>query len=56
MVRIILCVAAMTVVWLGASYILTVFIGHQEFTFKATYVVVPIILGIVEAFLWKPKE
>ena len=55
-VRLLICIVGMTALWLGGSFIVDVLINHQEFTFQPTYLVIPVILGVVEAFIWKPKE
>ncbi len=55
-VRLLICIVGMCALWILGSYISTVLISHEEFALRATHFVIPAILGVVEAFVWKPKE
>ena len=55
-VRLIICIVGMFAIWMGVNYILDVFIHHGEFTVNIIDIVAPLVAGIAEAFVWKPKE
>jgi len=46
----------MTILWICSSYIGAVFIRHETFTLGVTHFIYPAIIGVTEAFFWKPKE
>lgn len=55
-VRIIICIVGMAALWFAGSFIMDVLISHGEFVFRPTQLIIPVVLGVVEAFVWKPKE
>jgi len=55
-VRPLICVVGMTILWICSSYIGAVFIRHETFTLGVTHFIYPAIIGVTEAFFWKPKE
>jgi len=55
-VRLIICVVGLVAVWMAAQYVGDVFLRHEPFSISAFDIVMPIGLGIVEAFVWKPKQ
>ena len=55
-VRLIICIAGMFAIWMGVQFIMDVVIHHDGFKIGAIDIVVPLVLGVVEAFVWKPKE
>ncbi len=55
-IRVIICVLGMLVVWMGVWYVLDVVICHEEFALRPVLIVVPVILGISEAYAWKSKD
>ena len=55
-VRLIVCIVGMLAIWIGVRFIMDVVIFHDPFEIKATTLIIPIAMGVVEAFVWKPKE
>lgn len=55
-VRLLICIVGMCALWILGSYISTVFIRQEAFILGPTHFIIPAIIGIVEAFIWKPKE
>jgi hypothetical protein len=55
-VRLIICIVGMSALWILGSYLGAVFIRHEVFTLNATHFIVPVIVGAIEAFTWKPKD
>ena len=54
-VRVIVCVLGMLVIWMGVWFALSV-IFHEEFVIRPVLVVVPVIMGVSEAYAWKAKD
>ena len=55
-VRLIICVVGMFAIWFGVQFVKDVLIFHEEFSFEAIDFIVPAVCGVIEAFVWKPKE
>lgn len=55
-VRLLICIVGMYALWMGAHYIGVVFIRHEAFSVGVLDIVLPLVLGVWEAFSWKPKE
>ena len=55
-VRLIICIVGMYAIWFGVQFILDVLVFHDEFKVNAIDIIVPLAVGVVEAFVWKPKE
>ena len=55
-VRILICIVGMSILWVLGSFIATVLISHEEFTLRATHFIIPAVLGVVEALVWKRKD
>lgn len=55
-VRLIISIVGMIALWMAAHYIGVVLIRHEAFTITPFDIIVPLAIGIVEAFVWKPKE
>ena len=55
-VRLLICVVGMCALWILGSFISTALIRHEEFTLRVTHFVIPAVIGVVEAFVWKPKD
>jgi uncharacterized membrane protein len=55
-VRLIICVVGMCAIWILGSFISATLIHHEEFVLRATHFIIPAIMGVVEAFVWKPKD
>ena len=55
-VRLLICIVGMYALWMGAHYIGAVFIRHEAFSVGVLDIVLPLVLGVWEAFSWKPKE
>ena len=56
-VRLIICVVGMFLIWFGVQFIKDVLIFHEEFTVDLPVdILVPAACGVIEAFVWKPKE
>ena len=46
----------MLVIWMGVWYVLDVIVCHNEFTLRPVLLVVPVIMGVSEAYAWKAKD
>jgi hypothetical protein len=55
-VRLLICVVGMYAIWFGVQFILDVVVFHDEFKVNAIDIIVPLAVGVIEAFVWKPKE
>ncbi|MBO7674289.1 MAG: hypothetical protein J6S63_04705 [Atopobiaceae bacterium] len=55
-VRLLICIVGMCAIWVLGSFISTVLIHHETFNLSVTQLIVPVVLGIIETFLWKPKD
>ena len=55
-VRLIICIVGMYAIWFGVQFILDVLVFHDEFKVNAIDIIVPLAVGVVEAFVWKLKE
>lgn len=55
-VRLLICVVGMYAIWFGVQFILDVVVFHGEFKVNAIDIIVPLAVGVIEAFVWKPKE
>lgn len=55
-VRLLISIVGMFAIWLGVQYVVDVFIHHQQFAITALDIIAPLGMGIVEAFVWKPKD
>ena len=55
-VRLIICVVGIFAIWFGVQFILDVVVFHDEFKVNAIDIIVPLAVGVIEAFVWKPKE
>ncbi len=55
-VRLIVCILGMLAIWIGIRFIMDVVIFHDEFSIKPITLAIPVVLGVVEAFVWKPKD
>ncbi|MBR3226781.1 MAG: hypothetical protein IKF78_15815 [Atopobiaceae bacterium] len=55
-VRLIVCIIGMLAIWIGVRFILDVVISHEEFVIRPISLAIPVVLGVVEAFVWKPKD
>lgn len=55
-VRLLICVVGMYALWFGVQFILDVVVFHDEFKVNAIDIIVPLAVGVIEAFIWKPKE
>ena len=54
--RLVFCIVGMFALWNLGSFVGATFIRHEPFTFGASNVIIPIVTGVAEAFVWKPKE
>lgn len=55
--RILFCVVTMLAVFIGISYIKNVVIGHGTFELDIfRHVIGPVLCGVTEAIVWKPKQ
>ena len=54
--RIVVCVVLMYAVWMGIQYIVDVIIFHEAFKLNIVDYIAPLVIGVVEAYTWKPKE
>ena len=52
-VRLIICIVGMYAIWFGVQFILDVLVFHDEFKVNAIDIIVPLAVGVVEAFVWK---
>lgn len=55
-IRLIVCILGMFAIWFAVQFVLDVLIHHESFEIHAIDIIVPIAMGVVEAFVWKPKE
>lgn len=55
-VRLIICIVGMYAIWMGAQFVKDVIIFHEAFSVDMIDIIAPLVVGIVEAFVWKPKE
>ena len=55
-VRLIICIVGMFAIWMGVQFIMNVLIFHDAFTIRPFDIIAPLGMGIVEAFVWKPKD
>ena len=55
-VRLLICLVGMFAIWFAATYVIQVLIQHDAFTVGPIDIIVPAACGVVEAFVWKPKE
>ena len=55
-VRLIICIVGMYAIWMGVQFITDVLIRHEAFGLNVIDIIAPLVLGIIEAFVWKPKE
>ena len=55
-VRLLICIAGMYAIWFGVQFVMDVLIFHDEFAVRPIDIIVPLLVGVVEAFIWKPKE
>ena len=46
----------MFALWMVGRYVGLVFIRQEAFTIGVIDIIAPLVIGIVEAFVWKPKE
>ena len=46
----------MFALWMVGRYVGLVFIRQEVFTIGVIDIIAPLVIGIVEAFVWKPKE
>lgn len=54
--RLIFCVVGLVILWIAVQYIKDVIIFHEAFSLGVFDFVVPVVCGVVEAFVWKPKN
>jgi di/tricarboxylate transporter len=50
-IGIIICIVGMAALWFAGSFIMDVLISHGEFVFRPTQLIIPVVLGVVEAFV-----
>lgn len=55
-VRLLVCIVGMTAIMLAVRFVMSTFIFHETYTFQVTQLIVPVVAGIAEAFVWKPKD
>ena len=55
-VRLLICIVGMFALWMVGRYVGLVFIRQEVFTIGVIDIIAPLVIGIVEAFVWKPKE
>lgn len=55
-VRLIICVVGMVAIWIGVRFVMSTLIFHEEFILRPIHIIMAVALGVVEAFVWKPKE
>ena len=55
-VRLLICIAGMFALLMAAQFVMNVIIFHDDFEIHAIDIIVPLALGIVEAFVCKPKQ
>ena len=55
-IRLIVCILGMLAIWIGVRFILDVVISHEEFVIRPISLAIPVVMGVVEAFVWKPKD
>lgn len=54
--RLIFCVVGMFALWVAVQFLADKFIFHEEFNLGVKDYVIPIVMGVVQAFVWKPKQ
>lgn len=55
-VRLIICLVGMFALWMAVQFVMDVLVFHDEFKIGVMDIIIPAVLGVVEAFIWKPKE
>ncbi len=55
-VRAIICVLGMLIIWIGVWAFLDVVICHDEFVLRPVLIIIPVALGIAEAYAWKSRD
>lgn len=54
--RLIFCVVGIVALWVAVRYIRDVIIFHESFSMGVLDFAIPVACGVVEAFVWKPKN
>ena len=55
--RLIFCIVAMFAIWIGLQFLMDTFIHHEPFALGVLDYIIPLALGVVQAFTWKkPQE
>ena len=54
-VRLLICIVGMYAIWIGLQFVMDVLVFHDEFKLGLMDYVLPLIMGVVETFVWKPK-
>ena len=56
-VRLIICIVGMVAIWNLVFFLMDTFLWHQTFQFDVVLgLIVPVVVGVIEAYTWKPKE
>ena len=55
-VRLLVCIVGMFALWMAAHYIGTVLIRQEAFTIGPIDIILPLGVGVYEAYAWKPKQ
>ena len=55
-VRLIICIVGMFALWMAVQFITDVLIRQETFALGPFDIIIPLVVGVAEAFLWKPKE
>ena len=54
--RLVFCIVGMYAIWIGIQFVMDTVIFHDPFRLDIIDYIVPAILGVIEAFAWKPKS
>ena len=54
-VRLIICIVGTIALWMIGRYVGIVLIRHEAFSFDASDIIAPAVVGVIEANAWKPK-
>ena len=55
-IRLIICLVGMFALWFALQFVIDVLVHHEAFTVGPIDIIVPVVCGVLEAFLWKPKD
>ena len=54
--RILFCVVGFFALWFATKFVTTNLIFHEEFKVGVMDLILPAVLGVIEAVIWKPKN